>query len=58
MSFYKSTHELRFWDANFLDRAHTVLNFEQMRGVVDKLHAGRPLTVVAVGDSIVADFGG
>lgn len=48
----------RFWDLSALQRASAVINYDQMRPVFSKLQSGRPITVSALGDSIVADYGG
>jgi hypothetical protein len=48
----------RFWDLDALHHAMAVTNFEQMDPVVEKLAQSAPLTVVAIGSSIVSTFGG
>jgi hypothetical protein len=48
----------RFWDLSALQRASAIINYDQMRPVFSKLQSGKPITVSALGDSIVADLGG
>ena len=48
----------RIWNRSDLDRASSVLNYEQMWPVIRRLEAGLPITVVAFGDSITKDNGG
>ena len=36
----------------------SVANFAQMRPFFERLEAGLPVTVLAIGDSITSDFGG
>lgn len=48
----------RTWDTHILDAAATGVNPEHLRQLVDKLDSGKPITVVAFGDSITSDFGG
>ena len=48
----------RIWTKSDLDRASSVLNYEQMWPVIMRLEAGLPITVLAFGDSITKDFGG
>ena len=49
---------MRLWDRAALRQASTVASHGQMRGFVSKLHAGRPVTVVSLGDSNTQHFGG
>ena len=48
----------RIWTKADLDRASSVLNYEQMWPVIRRLEAGLPITVLALGDSITKDYGG
>ena len=48
----------RIWTKADLDRAPSVLNYEQMWPVIRRLEAGLPITVLAFGDSITKDHGG
>jgi hypothetical protein len=48
----------RSWDTRILDAAATGVNPEHLRHMVNKLDSGKPITVVAFGDSITSDFGG
>ena len=48
----------RIWTKEDLDRAPSVLNYEQMWPVIMRLEAGLPITVLAFGDSITKDHGG
>ena len=41
--------DARFWDRQLLSHSIGAANYEQMRPVLDKLNAGRPITVAAVG---------
>ena len=47
----------RIWNKADLDRASSVLNYEQMLPVIRRLEAGLPITVLAFGDSITK-YGG
>ena len=47
----------RIWTKADLDRASSVLNYEQMWPVIRRLEAGLPITVLAFGDSITK-YGG
>ena len=48
----------RIWTGADLDRASSVLNYEQMKPLILRLEAGLPITVLALGDSITAIHGG
>ena len=48
----------RIWTGADLDRASSVLNYEQMKPLILRLEAGLPITVLALGDSITASHGG
>ena len=48
----------RIWTKEDLDRAPSVLNYEQMWPVIRRLESGLPITVLAFGDSITKDHGG
>ncbi|GAX75874.1 hypothetical protein CEUSTIGMA_g3317.t1 [Chlamydomonas eustigma] len=48
----------RWWDHADLRSAFVTSDFKQMRPFLAKLHAGRPVSVVAYGDSIVEKHGG
>ncbi|GBF96630.1 hypothetical protein Rsub_09376 [Raphidocelis subcapitata] len=50
--------DARFWDRALLSASLGAANFEQMRPLLRKLRAGRPITVAAVGSSVVQDHGG
>lgn len=39
------------------DGISTVLNFEQLRPLINRLNSGQPINVVAFGDSVTASFG-
>lgn len=39
------------------DGVSTVLNFEQLRPLINRLNSGQPINVVAFGDSVTASFG-
>lgn len=45
--------DARFWDRALLSASLGAANFEQMRPLLAKLRAGRPITVAAVGSSVV-----
>lgn len=49
---------LRTWDEAWLGRAQSVTHYEQLRPLFERLHAGQPLTVVALGSSIVSGYAG
>lgn len=48
----------RFWGRDLLRRSVGAANYEQMRPLIAKLDAGEPITVAAVGSSVVQDHGG
>ena len=48
----------RIWTKADLDRASSVLNYEQMWPVIKRLEAGLPITVLAYGDSITMAHAG
>jgi hypothetical protein len=48
----------RFWDRQLLSHAVAAANYEQLRPLLRKLNAGRPITVAAIGSSVVQDHGG
>jgi hypothetical protein len=48
----------RFWDRALLRRSVGASNYAQMRRLLDKLNAGEPIIVAAVGSSVVQDHGG
>jgi hypothetical protein len=43
----------RFWDRPLLRRSLGATNYAQMRRLLEKLNAGQPITVAAVGSSVV-----
>eukprot|EP00798_Chlamydomonas_sp_ICE-L_P022329 gene22329-29405_t len=49
--------EQRFWDEKDLHAASAAVSYEQMRPFLEKLKAGKGVTVVAFGDSITTFFG-
>ena len=49
---------VRIWNTSDLESAFSVLNLGQMHSFFERLAAGNPVTVLAIGDSIVKDFGG
>ena len=51
-------HSDRIWTTTDLDAAFSVLNLGQMAPLFERLEGGLPVTVLAFGDSITADFGG
>ena len=53
-----SKSEARIWTTSDLESAFSVLNLGQMHSFFERLAAGNPVTVLAIGDSIVKDFGG
>ena len=53
-----SESEARIWTTSDLESAFSVLNLGQMHSFFERLAAGNPVTVLAIGDSIVKDFGG
>ena len=53
-----SNTEVRIWNTSDLEAAFSVLNLGQMQPFFERLEAGKPITVLAIGDSIVKDFGG
>ena len=50
--------EVRIWNTSDLEAAFSVLNLSQMQSFFEHLEAGKSVTVLAIGDSIVKDFGG
>lgn len=48
----------RFWDRQLLAHSIGAANYGQMKRLLDKLNAGLPITVAAVGSSVVQDHGG
>ena len=48
----------RFWDRRLLAHSVGAANFDQMRHFLGKLNRGEPVTVAAVGSSVVQDHGG
>jgi hypothetical protein len=50
--------ESRIWELSDIHAAYSILDFNQMRPFIERLHAGKPVTVLAFGDSITANHGG
>lgn len=48
----------RFWTRELLRRSVGAGNYAQMKALLEKLDAGEPITVAAVGSSVVQDHGG
>ena len=48
----------RFWRDTDLSQAQSVVNLQQLRPFIEKLEAGLPVTVLALGDSITCDYAG
>jgi hypothetical protein len=48
----------RIWELPDLHAASSVMDFNQMRPFLERLHDGKPVTVLALGDSITANYGG
>lgn len=50
--------DIRIWTTSDLEPAYSVLNLGQMLPFFERLAVGKPVTVLALGDSIVKDHAG